>query len=398
VWVTFAVLLGLAIAGYLLAAPHVRAWYHLRAARSELERYHNPQAIRHLQVCMSVWPEDPDVLLLVARATRRARVYGDAEISLKKYQKLRGLDAACSFEQLLLSAERQVDQVAGLCRRYVEKGHPETPLILEALTRGYLRQYQLPAARFCLDRWLQSQPDNPQALCLKGELYLDYQHARSAALVNYRRAVKLDPDHEEARLGLAVTLLEFKNFAEAAEHLQFLRQRQPDNLRVEVGLAECFHGMGQGDRAERLVEGVLERAPQFVPALVLRGRLALDRQQFAAAETWLRQAVRLDPSHHQARYNLVLCLHHNRKDREERRHRRRLDQMEKALKRFHTIVTRDLLRRPNDPALHYTLGRLLLRSGHRQEGLRWLQSALRQDPNYAPARRALATYYSRAHP
>src|SRR6266849_1825613 len=28
---------------------HIQAWYHLRAARSELERYHNPQVFRHLR-------------------------------------------------------------------------------------------------------------------------------------------------------------------------------------------------------------------------------------------------------------------------------------------------------------------------------------------------------------
>ena len=49
--------------------------------------------------------------------------------------------------------------------------------------------------------------------------------------------------------------------------------------------------------------------------------------------------------------------------------------------------------RPDDPALHCELGELLLRSGHREEGLRWLHSALRQDPQFEPARKALAEFY-----
>src|SRR6266852_6049415 len=140
-------ILGLVAGAVAFARPHVQAWYHFRAAKSDLQSYHNPQAVRHLQACLRTWPDDPDVLLLSARAARRARAYDEAERCLEKYQKARGLDVACSFEQLLLSAERGVDQVASVCRRHVEQDHPDTPLILEALTRGYLRQYRISEAR-----------------------------------------------------------------------------------------------------------------------------------------------------------------------------------------------------------------------------------------------------------
>src|SRR5262249_23287865 len=161
-----------------LAWPHLRAWYHFRAARRELEHYHNPQAIRHLQACLEQWPEDTDAIILAARAARRARRYAEAERLLEKYQRSRGLDSAGSFEQLLLSAERRVEQSAEICWRHVEQGHADAPLIMEALTRGYLRQYRLAEARACLDRWLQNEPDNAQAHCLEGLFRLDYAHAR----------------------------------------------------------------------------------------------------------------------------------------------------------------------------------------------------------------------------
>jgi hypothetical protein len=55
-----------------------------------------------------------------------------------------------------------------------------------------------------------------------------------------------------------------------------------------------------------------------------------------------------------------------------------------------------MLQRPRDPALHHTLGLLLLRAGHREEGLHWVQSALRLDPQFAPARQTLAEYQQKA--
>jgi predicted Zn-dependent protease len=390
------VLLSLVAAGLALTAPHMRGWYHLRAARSELQRYHNPQAIRHLQVCLHVWPDDPEVLILAARAARRARVYGDAERCLEKYQKARGIDDALNFEQLLLSAERNVDQVAEVCRRHIEEGHPDTPLILEALTRGYLWQYRLVEARTALRRWKENQPENAQVFCLEGQLYFDYERSMHAAQDSYRQAVKLDPDNEEAHLGMAISCLQARSFMEAAEHLSYLRKCQPDNLRVQVGLAECRYVLGGRDEAIRTVDGILARHPGYPSALALRGRLALEGGKAEEAETWLRQAVQADPENQQNRYNFILCLHQNGKDEEAQEQDRKLKQQEDDFKRFNDVVNQELIRRPLDPALHCELGQILLRGGHVEEGLRWLHSALRHDPQYAPARKALAEHYQKA--
>jgi tetratricopeptide (TPR) repeat protein len=374
----------------------LRALYHRRAARLELERYHTPQAIRHLHVCREIWPRDPDVLLLAARAARRAGVYADSDRLLRTYREVRGRDDAYSFEHLLLTAESQVDQVDKRCWSLVEQGHAETPLLLEALTRGYLRQYQLGRVRTCLDRWRQLQPENAQVFFLEALFLFDYLHAPTNAVDSYRHALVLDADHEEARLGLAVALLSDKHFVEATEHFARLRQAQPDNLRVLVGLAECYDGLGETTEAVILVDDVLARQPGFASALSLRGQLALKSGQRVEAETWLRQALRSNPRDHRARYSLALCLEQTGQEEEAQRQRRQLEQMEQDLARFHDIVTKELPQRPSDPALHRTLGQLLLRSGQREEGLRWLQSALRLDPQNAAARQAIADLLSPA--
>jgi predicted Zn-dependent protease len=384
-------LLGLA-AGLGLASPYLRGWYHLRAAKADLLAYHNPQAVRHLQTCMRLWPDSPEVLLLSARAARRAGSYDEAERCLDKYRQARGVDDAGSFEELLLSAERDVDQVAPLCRRRVEQDDPDAPLILEALTRGYLRQYRLGEASFCLDLWLQKQPDNPQALCMKGQFHLDYEHAPDRAVGSYRRAVELDPDHEEARQGLAIVLLESKDFAGAIGHLERLHRDQPDNLRVEVGLAQCRDALGDPDAARRLVEGVLAQQPENGPALAEKGQLALERGQYEEAEGLLRRALNRAPGNHQARYSLTLCLVQTGKAAEAKQSEEELRQWEEDAKRFNEIVTKEMPKAPDNPDLACQLGQLLLRSGHREEGLRWLNNALRLDPGYEPARKALAEY------
>jgi len=112
----------------------------------------------------------------------------------------------------------------------------------------------------------------------------------------------------------------------------------------------------------------------------------------------LRLAVTRNPSDHDALYNLIRCLQHNGKQDEAQRVQEQLRQTEADVKRVEQIVTREMGQRPLDPVLHATLGQLLLRNGHRDEGLRWLQSALRLDPKCEPARRILAEYSQPGQP
>jgi Tfp pilus assembly protein PilF len=50
---------------------------------------------------------------------------------------------------------------------------------------------------------------------------------------------------------------------------------------------------------------------------------------------------------------------------------------------------------PYDPALHYETAMIYLHGGYLEEGVRWLKSCLKVDPNYGPAHKVLATYYQR---
>ena len=144
-----------------------------------------------------------------------------------------------------------------------------------------------------------------------------------------------------------------------------------------------------------LVDDVLARQPGLTPALSLRGRLALNANRPEEAEPYLRQTIDQEPSNYRTLYSLIQCLRQNGKAEEAERRQKDLLQLEKDLARFNDIATKEMLQRPRDPDLHCELGRLLLRGGHREEGLHWLQSALRIDPNYAPARQALAEYYQK---
>jgi len=381
------VLLGL-LGAVVLACPHLAAWYHLRAARLALKRYHNLEAIPHLQICRNTWPADAGVLFLVARTARRAGHYIEAEIALTKYQDQRGLDEAATLERILLRADRgETDAVAGFCKHWIEQGHPDAPFIFEAMVRGYLHAY-----RRLLQRWRQNQPDNPQAFFVEGEIH-DCEVAASEAVRCYQEVLQADPQHDEARLKLTAALLEQRAFPDAVPHLEYLRQHQPDNLQVPVRLAACRAFLGQQEEATRLLDDILARQPHFAPALAERGKLALASEEYAAAENWLRQGVVGNPLDRSARYTLVQCLRRSGQEAEAQQQEQQLHRLEADLKRIGEIATRGMSQTPHSAALHSELGAILLRNGFVEQGLRWLNSALQQDARYAPAHQALADYY-----
>jgi tetratricopeptide (TPR) repeat protein len=317
-------------------------------------------------------------------------------LALDKYQTQRGCDDAAALERTLLRAERgEMDHVTGYCKHWIENGHPDTAFIFEALAHGYLHSYRLGELRLCLERWRQEQPGNAQTYFVEGELH-DCEATSADAIRAYEHALQLDPEHDEALLKLTATLLlERRAFVEALPHLEYLRPRYPDNLEVQVRLATCRAVLGDPQEAVQLLDRIVEQHPHFALALAERGKIAVATGDYAAAETWLREAVKRSPADHSARYALVQCLQRAGKEPEALNEQQQIKKLETDLKTLSDIATQRMSQAPNDPALHYELGAILLRNGFVDQGLHWLNSAVNLQPNHAPAHQELAAYYQR---
>ena len=71
--------------------------------------------------------------------------------------------------------------------------------------------------------------------------------------LRYRHAVELDPGYNDPRLRLGGQLLDIGQSAEALPHLEYLRQRRPNDARVQVYLARCKDMLGRQAEAEKLL-------------------------------------------------------------------------------------------------------------------------------------------------
>ncbi len=394
-WLAAIVLL-LALAAYVLG-PFVQARYHFRQAEQAAAQYDFAQALEHLDACRKRASPRPKYLCWQRRLARRSGAYSLALRYLREYEQLEGSDAeTLRLERLLVECQTGTmpPSTEGLLRSRVQQGDKDSPLILEALAQGCLEQNRLQTAEEYLIDCLKRQPKNAQALLLLGRIR-DDMSVPAEAVEFYRRIVDAYPGHYEGRLHLAQSLLGAGYFTEAAEQFAFLARSRPNDPDVRRGLALCRAELGEVDSACRTLDALIAENPRDKIALIERSRLALAADRAADAEGWLRHALILDPSDRRSNYLLAIALKQQGKDAEAEKQKQHSNRLLADLRRLGVIQSEEMDKRPNDPALLCELGTLYLRNGQEKKGVYWLRRALEQDPDYGPAREALAQYHRR---
>jgi tetratricopeptide (TPR) repeat protein len=182
--------------------------------------------------------------------------------------------------------------------------------------------------------------------------------------------------------------------AEAAEEFGHLRRKRPEDPAVLLGLARSLFKQARHEEAEQLLDDLLSRHPDLGPALGERGRSALASGELDRAEAWLRRAADAAPNDGEILYSLVQCLERQGNRGEAEEYSARLRRIDDDLRRMRGLVDQ-ILKAPGSAALRHEIGVIFLRNGFVEDGVRWQQTALDQDPGYRPAHLALAEHYQR---
>ena len=390
-------LLSAALLGVIAPAVGANLWayWHYREAQKALQVRDFAGALRGFDRCLTVWRSSTAVHLRAARAARRAGAFDETERHLRACRDLGGDEEAIDLERMLVEVQRgRLAEMEPALVNRLDRGHPDGVAILEVLALGSFQTYQLVKAQDYLKRWLEREPDRPEAWRLRALVYQRLGN-RDEALASYRRIVELDPDDDDARLHMAGHLASGNRVDEALALFEQLRAKQGDTPPVLKGLALCRRSLNQPDEARRLLEAVLADNPRDWRALSEMGQLVLQYESPAAAEKWFRQAAALAPFESEVNYSLYQCLERLGNHREAQEVLARLKRVETDLARL-ADVSRAIARVPNDPALRREAGVILLRNGLESDGLRWLESALAKAPLHAATHQALAEYYERA--
>jgi tetratricopeptide (TPR) repeat protein len=390
-WLLLPLLIGL-----VPAAGWAWHWYQARqawlGAQGALQRRDLAAAASSLERYLQQRPGDAAGWFLAARTVRRLEHYPEAERALERCQQLGGVTDATRLEWDLLRVQQgDLGEVDVRLRMTIGPNHPDAPLVLEALARGYLRGERLADALQACGFWLEREPEHPWPWLWRGGILERLGHG-DKALEAYQRALELAPDDREVRLALGRLLLRERQPGGAAEQYLSLLDRSPDDAEALLGLARCRIEQGRAGEAVRFLDRVPAASPPPPAALFLRGKAAFDLDDRAGAEGWLRQAVRSAPDDAEALYLLVQCLRTEGRESEAGPLAERLEDLRKDLRRLDEL-TRVVSHQPDDVHTRHEAGVLALKVGRPDEGLRWLQGALRVKGDHRAVHAALADYY-----
>ena len=359
----------------------------LAEGRALLDQREYSKASVMLEKYLQERPGDIQARLLEVRAARQARSFRQAAEHLQICREKLGENEGVTVEAALLEVARGNDEpIPALKER--SKQRDELALnILEVLVQRDLDTYQLGPAMEGFTRYLEQRPDDLHALLGRGFVWERYMSFADAA-EDYRRAVEAHPESDRARFKLAEALLVVGTPKEALAQFQWLAEHKPGLPPIRLGLARCYRRLGDRAKAIPLLDGLLAEFPDHGETLWERGELAVDEGRPAEAEGYLRRAAEMRPWDRRVQYALARCLQGQGKVKEAAPIEARVKEIDVDMARL-AVIRGELLKKPMDANLRCEGGKLFIKHCEREEGTRWLQLALRLDPQCAEAREAL---------
>jgi tetratricopeptide (TPR) repeat protein len=204
-----------------------------------------------------------------------------------------------------------------------------------------------------------------------GSVFLRRQQS-DAALVEFEKALQINPDYAEAEMNVGVALLQKGDIDGAINHTRRALQIDPDDFEAEYNLGNLLQQHGQADEAIPHYRKALAAKPNYAEAHNSLGAALAQKGEVGQAIAEFEEALRLKPDYAEAHSDLGNALGSQHK-------------FDQAIP--HHIEALRL--NPNSPQARYNFGYTLLQSGRREEAVVQFTEALRLNPDYRPANQQL---------
>lgn len=218
-------------------------------------------------------------------------------------------------------------------------------------------------------------PADPRAvrLLVQGARFIEQDNLRQARN-RLERAIELDPNLWEAHYNLGVVERRLGRLLQASDRFAAARRIQPGAVDPLLAQAEVYYLLGEREEASVLLETVVERDPDRVPARVALATILRERGETDAALRHAREALIREPANVRALAEVgrVYVARENYEVAQL--------VLRKALE----------LMEDEDPVraeIYNDLGLLELARGDTQEAFRAFAQAIEADPRYTPARK-----------
>jgi tetratricopeptide (TPR) repeat protein len=394
-------------AGWFVVYPELAARHHLRQARNAADEYDLELARTHLEACLRHWPENGEAHFQLARTCRRAGNFPAARQHLQEAKRYGWDTDDIDLEYRLINAQTGAVRFAeeGLLE-YLGTGHRDEVYVLETLVQAYLDSNFIDDAHRLAQYWIERYPDQWRPQLLRG-MILERGQKLTMAIEQYEKLLAWKPEQPEANNQLARILLRAQRYDEAFAHFETYRKAHPDDVDALVGAARCVRHTRSAEAALPMIDQALTKNPDHAEANLVRGQILLnDLNKPAEALAPLRKADALMPNELEIVGAVAKALRILKRDDEAKPYEAKSHTMEREYRRLDTLIRQIIATdqekhsKPEAKAknveLRYEAGKCLMDLGKYEDGLIWLQSALQENPNHEPSRRAVQDYLTKA--
>lgn len=278
------------------------------------------------------------------------------------------------------------------CYRIAQRLQPEVFRWSYLLGFLYQQTSQLEPAEAALRRALALRPGDAAARLRLAQVYLELGRLAEAQGL-FRGLFGAAGMRAAAAAGLGKVALSQRRYAEAADWLEQALAAQPQARRLNYPLAMAYRGLGEVDKARRMLQGEGEGEPAFPDPLVeglkalasgarahvRRAKKAVDAGRLEEAIAALNTALEIDPDNVAARIALARVLY---------------DTGDMAGVR--SQLSQVLAREPGNARANFFMGLMAERSGDQALATDHFRRALETDPEHPGAHFHLAQALMRA--
>ncbi len=338
---------------------------------------------------------DPSRALLVVEASLQRAEQPTADWMLLKCELQAALghepDAIVTFNSIVNPSGQDAAALVGTAKAVQAKGakqlaeklllaanHPG-PLCQDVLRSLIELDYEREEYKSVLDycqELAKMAPGDSMPWLVSAGIHHENEHV-TKALYDYRQALKRDLPGSEitrVRYHIADLSLFIGDLTAARQEVNLLLAAQATSLDVSLLNARLLRNEGKLQQALDVVNKILRKHRNQSRALLLRGEVQLDMNEFAEAAIDLEQVVRADPFNYQAHYLLAKAYIRSGKPESAQDHlatSRQLTNIIREIQRLLYEVSQD----PTNEQLRLRLAELHQQRGDYQTAEYWRSSA-----------------------
>lgn len=210
----------------------------------------------------------------------------------------------------------------------------------------------------------------------------------------FQKALEIDPKESSVHLGLAELYLQTHRLDEAAAEFTRFLELRPEHSSAYLGLGRVAVERGDATEASRCFERSARLAPGDIRPLIERGKIELRLGRLEEALRSIDQALKIDAGEPEVHYQRSLILARLGRSAESKTEQDAASRAREDNEYIKKLLT-EILEAPADIARQYEAARWLFEHGHAEEGLRWAQKILKEQPHHPPTNRLLADHYAK---